>query len=101
MKVAVFGTKSVSTPAAPHDVTNQRKQNKQYDNDSFDAANPSDSGIEFSYLDARLDATTALLASGHEAVCIFVNDHCDASVCEELAQHGVVRNTIYTSISMY
>ncbi|KAI5807789.1 D-lactate dehydrogenase [Pyronema omphalodes] len=60
MKVAVFGA-------------------KKYDKDSFESAN--DLGkIEFTYLDARLDAKTAILAADHEAVCIFVNDQCDEEV---------------------
>ncbi|KAI5817481.1 D-lactate dehydrogenase [Pyronema omphalodes] len=69
MKVAVFGA-------------------KKYDKDSFESAN--DLGkIEFTYLDARLDAKTAILAADHEAVCIFVNDQCDEEVLGVLKDIGV------------
>ena len=40
-------------------------------------------------LSARLDADTALLAKGYDAVCLFVNDICDAEVIETLAEGGV------------
>ncbi|KAF5384062.1 hypothetical protein D9615_003348 [Tricholomella constricta] len=70
MKVAVFGT-------------------KKYDIDSLDAACRATTGIELSYFDPLLDKTTAVLTEGHQAVCIFVNDVCDATVLERLHQHGV------------
>jgi len=34
--------------------------------------------------------STVPLAAGHDAVCIFVNDSCDADVLEGLANLGVV-----------
>ena len=41
------------------------------------------------FIDARLNAQTALLAQGASVVCAFVNDSCDAEVCAALAQQGV------------
>lgn len=49
-----------------------------------------DEAVEFSFLEPRLDSTTALLAAGHDAVCIFVNDVCDREALEQLKSHGVV-----------
>jgi D-lactate dehydrogenase len=68
MKVAVFNT-------------------KRYERRSLDAA-AAGKGIEFTYLEPRLDATTAVLAAGHEAVLIFVNDVADRPVLEKLAGSG-------------
>ena len=62
----------------------------QYDRLAFEKANPESTGIEFKYLDVRLDLTTAILASECEAVCIFVNDRCDAEVIAYLHKLGVV-----------
>lgn len=70
MKVAVFGT-------------------RKYDIKSIDDANTADSGVEFTYYEATLDKTTAKLAIGHEAVCLFVNDACDEEVMGELKKVGV------------
>ena len=44
--------------------------------------------IEFTFLEPRLDFQTALLAAGHEAVLIFVNDVANRSVLELLAAGG-------------
>jgi len=41
------------------------------------------------FLEPRLDETTAKLAEGHEAVVVFVNDHLDASTLAVLAKVGV------------
>lgn len=43
---------------------------------------------ELTHLEARLDATTAALAEGHEGVCAFVNDRVDAEVVAQLAAGG-------------
>lgn len=43
----------------------------------------------FRFLEAKLDATTAALAGGSEAVCVFVNDEVDATVIDTLAKGGV------------
>ncbi|MGE0879293.1 MAG: 2-hydroxyacid dehydrogenase [Acidimicrobiia bacterium] len=61
---------------------------KAYDRASFGAANTSGRhSIEF--LEPRLDAQTAPLAEGADAVCIFVNDTADAEVIGTLAAAGV------------
>lgn len=68
MKVAVFSTKA-------------------YDRRFLDAANVA-FGHAIDYFDARLDATTAALAQGYPAVCVFVNDRVDAATLTILAQGG-------------
>lgn len=45
--------------------------------------------FELSYLEPRLNAQTASLAKGHQAVCVFVNDHLDAKAIEGLKEHDV------------
>lgn len=40
-------------------------------------------------MQARLNETTAALAKGYDAVCIFVNDECNAAVIQKLAKLGV------------
>jgi len=67
MKVAVFNT-------------------KRYDSQFLAAANAG--AHELHFLEARLDAATALLAAGFGAVCGFVNDTLDAPVLERLAAGG-------------
>ncbi len=69
MRVAVFNTKA-------------------YDRRFLDEANRS-FGHKLTFLEPRLDPVTALLARGHEAVCIFVNDLANAAVLEILAAEGV------------
>lgn len=61
---------------------------KVYDSTFFNKANPQ-FGHKLSYLEVPLNKNTAVLAKGHEAVCIFVNDLADAEVLQELAQQGV------------
>lgn len=46
-------------------------------------------GHEITYIEATLNASTAPLAKGFDAVCIFVNDKCDAAVVDQLAGGGV------------
>ncbi|KAJ3536705.1 hypothetical protein NMY22_g5913 [Coprinellus aureogranulatus] len=71
MKIAVFGT-------------------RKYDQDSLKEANEkAGSPLEFTFIDALLDHRTTVLASGHEGICIFVNDICDAAVLEQLHALGV------------
>jgi D-lactate dehydrogenase len=41
------------------------------------------------YLETRLDPTTAALAKGHDGVCIFVSDKADAGVLEAIRAEGV------------
>jgi D-lactate dehydrogenase len=45
-------------------------------------------GHELTFLEARLEANTAALAEGHDAVCPFVNDRVDAEVDRLLAAGG-------------
>lgn len=69
MRVAVFGT-------------------KEHEHEIFDVANAA-GRHELHFHDAQLTTKTTGLASGMDAVCIFVNDHGDAEVLERLAGHGV------------
>ncbi|CAZ83691.1 unnamed protein product [Tuber melanosporum] len=96
MKVAFYSSKKVS-PASFLlatlfiDSTSHRlglAPSTQYDIDSFGDAN-SNTGIELNFLESRLEKSTVPLAAGHDAVCIFVNDYCDADVLEGLANLGV------------
>jgi D-lactate dehydrogenase len=68
MRVAVFNTKA-------------------YDRRFLSAANAA-FGHDLRFLEPRLDASTAPLATGYEAVCVFVNDTIDADVLETLAAGG-------------
>lgn len=68
-----------------------REYSAQYDFESLSRAIPDDFAIEFTFLDPLLDEKTAVLAAGHDAVCIFVNDVCTAAVVEQLHALGVVR----------
>jgi D-lactate dehydrogenase len=45
-------------------------------------------GVEFAFVEARLDVTTVDLASGAPAVCVFVNDDVSAPVIAALAAGG-------------
>lgn len=68
MKIAVFNTRA-------------------YDRQFLNAAN-TQSNHELVYCEPRLDQTTAPLAEGFPAVCIFVNDVADAQTLEILAANG-------------
>ena len=63
---------------------------REYDHYYFDvlAADP-EYGCEIRFLTANLDADTAPLARGGDAVCAFVNADCSAAVLEKLAQVGI------------
>lgn len=69
MRVAIFSTQS-------------------YDLRFLDAANHAGRHA-FTYVAARLDASTMAAAGGHEAVCAFVNDRLDAAVLNGLQALGV------------
>ncbi len=61
---------------------------KPYDRRFFDAAvGPNDHKI--TYFEPRLTAETAALATGHSAVCAFVNDVLDGEVLDQLSRLGV------------
>ena len=66
MKVAVFST-------------------KPYDEQFLAQANQASHQHELVFLEPRLNAATAALAKGFDAVCVFVNDQVDANVLEQLA----------------
>lgn len=65
---------------------------KPYDKRFLDAANAAARATalhEFNYFRPRLEAVTAKLAEGHEAVCVFVNDVVNGEVLELLWAAGV------------
>jgi len=66
---------------------------KPYDREYFGRAlgSPEFGDTEFSidYFEGHLDASTAELARGHDAVCIFVNDRVDREVADKLVAGGV------------
>ncbi|XP_006458636.1 hypothetical protein AGABI2DRAFT_217388 [Agaricus bisporus var. bisporus H97] len=70
MKVAVYGT-------------------QKYDIDSLRGALSANTKIEFTFIEALLDPLTVLLAEGHDAICIFVNDICNEEVLKHLKTLGV------------
>jgi D-lactate dehydrogenase len=59
---------------------------KPYDRRFFESVETP--GHEFTFLEPRLTAETAILARGHEAVCVFVHDMVDATVLRQLAETG-------------
>jgi len=61
---------------------------KPYDRAFFTAAN-SPARHDITFIENPLNAETAPLASGFQAVCAFVNDDLSAPVLEVLASHGV------------
>ncbi|AXG68050.1 D-lactate dehydrogenase [Kordia sp. SMS9] len=67
MKIAVFSTKS-------YDQEYFEKYNNQY---------------EFSFFETSLDSSTASLAKGFDAVCVFVNDTVDEETIAILSKKGV------------
>lgn len=69
MRITIFGTKG-------------------YDRRFLSEANAAH-GHELAFLEPRLDLTTASLARGSRAVCVFVNDRVDADVLAALAEAGV------------
>jgi D-lactate dehydrogenase len=68
MRIAVFNTK-------PYDRRFLTEANAAF-------------GHDLHFLEPRLEAATAPLAAGHQAVCVFVNDLVDAEVLEILAGQG-------------
>lgn len=68
MRIAVFSTKT-------------------YDRTFMERANTA-FGHEMTFYEPKLDATTARLAEGFPAVCVFVNDVIDAEVLKRLAAGG-------------
>ena len=60
---------------------------KPYDVEAFTKANRDRFSLQF--LDASLNRQTVSGVENYRAVCIFVNDVCDAEVVDELADRGV------------
>jgi D-lactate dehydrogenase len=60
---------------------------KAYDRRFLDRANAGQTHV-IDYFEARLDVTTAALAAGYPAVCVFVNDRLDAATLSILAAGG-------------
>ncbi|MGV3719870.1 MAG: 2-hydroxyacid dehydrogenase [Actinomycetota bacterium] len=60
---------------------------KPYDREFLSTANAT-RGHELTFLQPRLDLSTAPLAEGFPVICVFVNDRLDAAVLEELARGG-------------
>ena len=69
MKVAFFDTKPYDVPGFDHYAAG--------------------AGLEIKYFETRLNADTVSLASGFDAVCVFVNDTVDSAVVEKLYEMGV------------
>ena len=61
---------------------------RAYERPSIEAANAGH-GHEIGWFEATLAPQTAALAQGHDAVCIFVNDICNAEAIGILADAGV------------
>lgn len=59
---------------------------KQYDRDSLQQANQD---FELQFIEARLNRQTLPLASGFDAVCVFVNDQLDQEVIRQLKHLGI------------
>jgi hypothetical protein len=59
-----------------------------YDRDTFNAVSKPDN-FHFTYEPSSLSPLNAPIAEGHEAICIFVNDECNAEVLRILHHHGV------------
>ncbi len=76
---------------------------KPYDREFFDSANGR-YGFAIKYLSEQLSPDTAVLASGFDAVCAFVNDRIDASVIRSLRKGGVkliaLRSAGYNNVDL-
>lgn len=66
---------------------------KVYETEAFEAAikqKPDfSSKLSITYIQERLCVETAHLSAGYEAICIFVNDTCNAEVIKILAKNGI------------
>ncbi len=61
---------------------------KAYDMPGFDT-HTKGTDLQIKYFETRLNEDTVSLASGYDAVCVFVNDTVNAAVIEKLYQYGV------------
>ncbi|MDR2371517.1 MAG: 2-hydroxyacid dehydrogenase [Treponema sp.] len=76
---------------------------KPYDRGFFDSANEG-YGYTVSYFDVRLNAGTASLVNGADAVCAFVNDKIDAAVVDVFLQNNIglvaLRSAGYNNVDL-
>ncbi len=76
---------------------------KPYDAEFFDRVNKK-FGYSISYFRERLSPDTAVLSSGHRAVCAFVNDNIDSRVIDRLSSVGVeliaLRSAGYNNVDL-
>jgi Lactate dehydrogenase and related dehydrogenases len=61
---------------------------KEYDKPPFEHYGTAH-GLEFKFLETKLNEDTVELAKGCDVVCVFVNDTVDAAVIEKLYEYGV------------
>lgn len=61
---------------------------KPYDKESFEKISRS-FGAEITYFETKLNEDTVSLATGYDAVCVFVNDTVNSVVIDELCKEGV------------
>ena len=61
---------------------------KTYDMPGFEA-HAQGTGLEIKYFETRLNEDTVSLASGFDAVCVFVNDTVNAAVVDKLYGYGI------------
>ncbi len=61
---------------------------KPYDKPSFDKY-ADEYGLEIKYFETKLNEDTVELASGYDAVCVFVNDTVNATVIDRLCELGI------------
>lgn len=61
---------------------------KEYDKKVFNKYNEK-YGYDITYFESKLNSETALLAKGHDVVCIFVNDNADSEALKILEENGV------------
>ncbi|MBB1291623.1 2-hydroxyacid dehydrogenase [Pseudoalteromonas sp. SR41-4] len=62
---------------------------QKYEHASFDACLNNQTRIKLTRFEQSLDAKSAILSQGFDAVCVFVNDIVDKTVIDQLAQFGV------------
>ena len=62
---------------------------QKYEHASFDACLNNQTRIKLTRFEQSLDAKSAILSQGFDAVCVFVNDVVDKTVIDQLAQFGV------------
>ncbi|QIV96664.1 D-isomer specific 2-hydroxyacid dehydrogenase-like protein [Allofrancisella inopinata] len=68
---------------------------KKYDKEYFSKLN---SNHQLTFGDYPLNQETVIFAKGYDAVCIFVNDVCDADVLDKLDDIGV-KNILLTGVT--